>query len=310
MAMVIAKSDAPVVPRLNAAARGTKHSFFNFPDQPDLPHASLNGHLGNRIGAAHFHIRDQFQVLVDGKFKIGRHELSPYCVHFARAYTPYGPLIPMDATGDYTFVVMRARRDNGPQYLSKERAQLESVPNRKPWQISCAVNFPAPETRDRSKDVLLQPIPGMQDEEGLAGYTWILKPNVKATAPDLAHGDGQYLVVVKGSLWHDNKEHKALALVFVARDEGAYQIHAGADGLEAIVLNFPQVERSEARVNVPAVAAGLKKWQCALCAFSYDEALGMPDEGVPPGTRWEDVPETWSCPDCSASKSDFQMIEV
>ena len=53
-----------------------------------------------------------------------------------------------------------------------------------------------------------------------------------------------------------------------------------------------------------------KKWMCILCAFVYDEALGMPDEGVAPGTRWVDVPETWTCPDCSATKSDFEMAEI
>ena len=36
----------------------------------------------------------------------------------------------------------------------------------------------------------------------------------------------------------------------------------------------------------------------------------MPEEGITPGTRWEDVPETWTCPDCSSSKSDFQMSVV
>ena len=44
-----------------------------------------------------------------------------------------------------------------------------------------------------------------------------------------------------------------------------------------------------------------------LCAFIYDEAAGMPDEGIAPGTRWADVPETWTCPDCSASKADFDQ---
>lgn len=53
-----------------------------------------------------------------------------------------------------------------------------------------------------------------------------------------------------------------------------------------------------------------KKWQCATCNFFYDEALGMPSDGIPPGTRWEDVPDSWTCPDCSAPKSDFFMIEV
>ncbi|MGH8539515.1 MAG: rubredoxin [Stenotrophobium sp.] len=54
----------------------------------------------------------------------------------------------------------------------------------------------------------------------------------------------------------------------------------------------------------------MKKWRCLICDFIYDEAIGMPDEGIVPGTRWEDVPETWTCPDCGASKSDFQMVEV
>lgn len=53
-----------------------------------------------------------------------------------------------------------------------------------------------------------------------------------------------------------------------------------------------------------------KIWQCTLCAFIYDEALGLPDEGIAPGTRWEDIPEDWECPDCGISKSGFDMIEV
>lgn len=65
--------------------------------------------------------------------------------------------------------------------------------------------------------------------------------------------------------------------------------------------------------NNPAIAAadtGFKVWQCVLCGFTYDEAAGMPGEGIPPGTRWADVPETWVCPDCSAPKSDFEMVEI
>ncbi len=53
-----------------------------------------------------------------------------------------------------------------------------------------------------------------------------------------------------------------------------------------------------------------KKWQCFFCGFLYDEALGLPDEGIAPGTRWEDVPEDWLCPECGAMKADFYMVEV
>jgi rubredoxin len=54
----------------------------------------------------------------------------------------------------------------------------------------------------------------------------------------------------------------------------------------------------------------MKKWQCILCGFVYDEAAGLPDEGIAPGTRWEDVPADWTCPHCSAPKSDFDMIVI
>ena len=53
----------------------------------------------------------------------------------------------------------------------------------------------------------------------------------------------------------------------------------------------------------------MRKWYCVICGFVYDEALGLPAEGIAPGTRWEDIPEDWTCPDCKASKSDFEMVE-
>ena len=54
----------------------------------------------------------------------------------------------------------------------------------------------------------------------------------------------------------------------------------------------------------------LKTWMCLICGWIYDEAAGVPDEGIPPGTRWEDVPEDWLCPDCGVGKLDFEMIEI
>ena len=53
----------------------------------------------------------------------------------------------------------------------------------------------------------------------------------------------------------------------------------------------------------------MKSWMCVVCGFVYDEALGLPDDGIPAGTRWADVPDTFECPDCEAKKADFEMIE-
>ena len=68
----------------------------------------------------------------------------------------------------------------------------------------------------------------------------------------------------------------------------------------------------------PALAHGLmtenqvqyKTWMCLICGFLYDEAAGVPDEGIAPGTRWEDVPINWTCPECGARKEDFEMVEI
>ena len=54
----------------------------------------------------------------------------------------------------------------------------------------------------------------------------------------------------------------------------------------------------------------MKKWQCVVCGLVYDESLGWPDDGIAAGTRWEDVPQDWLCPDCGVGKLDFEMIEI
>lgn len=55
--------------------------------------------------------------------------------------------------------------------------------------------------------------------------------------------------------------------------------------------------------------AGYRRYQCYYCGHVYDEAAGEPDDGIAPGTRWEDVPEDWVCPDCGATKADFYPEE-
>ncbi len=53
-----------------------------------------------------------------------------------------------------------------------------------------------------------------------------------------------------------------------------------------------------------------KIWECLVCGLLYDESKGWPEDSIPPGTRWEDVPEDWECPDCGVGKEDFEMVEV
>ncbi|MDB5865263.1 MAG: rubredoxin protein [Betaproteobacteria bacterium] len=60
----------------------------------------------------------------------------------------------------------------------------------------------------------------------------------------------------------------------------------------------------------PADTEVFKTYMCLICGFIYDESAGIPEEGIAPGTKWEDVPMNWTCPECGARKDDFEMIEV
>jgi rubredoxin-NAD+ reductase len=52
-----------------------------------------------------------------------------------------------------------------------------------------------------------------------------------------------------------------------------------------------------------------RRWQCFYCGLIYNEELGLPENGIAPGTRWEDIPEDWMCPDCGAGKHDLQLMD-
>ena len=51
-----------------------------------------------------------------------------------------------------------------------------------------------------------------------------------------------------------------------------------------------------------------RKYQCDVCDHAYDEAEGDEDTGIAPGTRWEDIPDDWRCPECGAEKSEYTLM--
>ena len=50
-------------------------------------------------------------------------------------------------------------------------------------------------------------------------------------------------------------------------------------------------------------------WICSSCGFIYDPDEGDPDGGIPPGTNFDEIPDTWFCPVCGARKADFEKLE-
>jgi rubredoxin len=268
----------------------------------DAPMAFLAEGTPGRVINPHFHDVDQFQVIVSGGGKLGKHDLHMHAVHFSRAHTPYGPLAADDK--GLGFLTLRAHWDPGAQYLPAAREKLTGVRGRRPWQMTELPKFDGPH------EVNVHAFSQIRNDEGLAAWSLGLKPHAQTAAPDPSASNGQYIIVTRGSLNYQGKEYRAITIVFIKPEEGAFPLVAGAEGVEALVLNYPRQDKAAAQEVAATPSPQFRVWQCALCAFTYDEAKGMPDEGVAPGTRWEDVPASWTCPDCSASKEDFQMSVV
>ena len=53
----------------------------------------------------------------------------------------------------------------------------------------------------------------------------------------------------------------------------------------------------------------MDKWECTVCGYIYDPAVGDPDSEIAPGTSFEALPDDWVCPDCGVGKDMFEKVE-
>lgn len=277
------------------------------------PQAFMVQYAPGRVLRTHFHDVDEFQIVVAGRGTLGRHSIAPFTVHFARAFTPYGPIV-AGADG-LSFLTLRARRDSaGPQLLPDKSEALDRVEGRTPWQA--AKQFSLAPT---SAVVSLVPLKKLVDGAGLAAWVMHLPPQC-STAPPAARGSGgQYVVLLQGSISLRSGSLSgplsgpmfaplfAPAVAFVAHDEVPMTLASGAQAAVLAVLNFPRNEStmsSHAGVqNEPG-----EVWRCTRCGMEYHEGRGQPEFGVAVGTAWNDLPPDWCCSDCHASPSEFVQV--
>jgi len=53
----------------------------------------------------------------------------------------------------------------------------------------------------------------------------------------------------------------------------------------------------------------MTRYVCSICSYVYDPEHGDPDAGIEPGTKFEDLPDDWVCPECGAIKDQFEKEE-
>ena len=195
-----------------------------------FPMAFLVEQDPDSVAHAHFHQADQFQVVVDGRATLGTHAVAPVTVHFAGAYTAYGPIRASEAGVHY--FTLRNGFDPGARFMERaeNRAALRSVPDRRHRE---AVAGPLERASAGWRNAA-GPGPGR------AGRVAVSAGAGRVVAgPPPADGAGQYWLVLSGGLHRDGGRYGALSCGFMYPDDAAFAGPAGPDGLDVLAMQFP-----------------------------------------------------------------------
>ena len=198
------------------------------------PQAFLIEYAPARILRTHFHDVDEFQIVVSGDGMLGKHAIGPFDIHFASAFTPYGPLV-AGAQG-LSFLTLRAYRDSaGPQFWPGNRLVLSDLHGRDPWQV-----FQKVDLLERGGSLVSKSLTHLTGRCGLAGWVLNIPPNMNMQLPAALGPRGQYAVVVDGSIRIESRTLQAPIIGFAASGEMPLTITSGKEGAALIVLNFPE----------------------------------------------------------------------
>jgi hypothetical protein len=198
------------------------------------PHAFLIEQDPNTTILSHFHEQNQFQVIVGGSGTLGRHVVEPLLVHYAGAYTGYGPII--CGPHGIQYLTFRAHNDPGAKFMPEAREQLIRGPK----------SHYSSEPIQRLSTTALQELEAVQceallplDASGLAVMLYRLPPGAQAHGLAPKTGEGQYRLVISGSLRHEGQALQPLESLFLSSDEPDSLLVAGATGAEVLLLQFP-----------------------------------------------------------------------
>lgn len=202
-------------------------------NQPS-PHAFLVEQDPNTTILTHFHQQNQFQVIIGGSGTLGRHVVEPLLVHYAGAFTGYGPII--CGPQGIQYLTLRAHNDPGANFMPEAREQLLRGP--KSHFSSEPIQRLSTETLGKLTTVRCEELLPLK-EGGLAVMLYRLPPGAQSAGLAPVTGAGQYRVVVSGSLVHDGQSLQPPESLFLSSDEADCTMTAGTTGAEVLLLQFP-----------------------------------------------------------------------
>ena len=231
-----------------ASFRGFVTDFI-VPSPADTPRAQayLVEQNPDWVLPVHFHLEHQYQVVTAGGGTLGRHPVVPLSIHYASPESGYGPLTA--GPEGLSYLTLRVQGDEGAWYLPESRARMQAGMKKRQLHAQPRRSVKATEVRALravETDVLIAPEPS-----GLAACLLRIPANEVVAESATGYTGDRFYVVTAGGMVLDRKDVEdvaALATVFVSREE-RFDVRSGAEGLEVLVLQFPDEARSPRAID-------------------------------------------------------------
>ncbi len=237
--------------RVGTSSNGQRRWYTDFfgklVDQiEDRPQSHYTEMDANGVIVPHFHRVNQFQIMVSGHGSIGRNALPLVGLHYADGYTAYGP-INAGPFGLGLFTI-RAQSDPGAIYLHQPGYKDFLKPSKKRYLIAENIGLSTESVLQYRGEVTLENVlekdadQSVDLSDGLGAHMLRMGGGAKTTGPDPRITGGQYYLVLNGSLEFDGASYAPWSMVFADHTDAPLEVHAGARGLEALVMNFPRLD--------------------------------------------------------------------
>ena len=203
--------------------------------ESDAPNCKLIEQQPHGVLQSHFHIVDQFQIMVAGDGLLGKHQVAPYTVHFAAKHTGYGPITAGEQGLHY--MVFRLGKDAGAGYLPEQRGDMKDLPRR--HVMGTPVGCLSDTQRAEMPSTLEHNAIAMQTD-GLFATIYQAPAQQRIVGPEPTSGRGQFIYIAAGAAQFDGQTHGAGTAIFISPNDPAATLTTDTLGAEILVMQFPR----------------------------------------------------------------------
>ena len=208
----------------------------------DGPQSHYTEMDANGVIVPHFHQVSQFQIMVSGTGSIGRNALPLIGLHYADHHTAYGPI----NAGPYGLglFTLRARSDPGAIYLAKPGYKDFLKPSKKRYLLAENIALSTECVLEHRGKATLESVleKDADTSDGLGASMLRMGAGLKTTGPDPRTTGGLYYLMLNGSMVLNDMNYPTWSLVYANRTDVPFEVAAGPQGLEALVLSFPRFD--------------------------------------------------------------------